>query len=304
MPFAAASSAKASESNSRLPDPDVTNRPYTVSGMNRIVTARRMASETFEVGTRSGHRITVRAGASSAADPGPAPMELMLASLATCSAATIESIIGKMRLQIDDLVVAVDAIRADSVPRVWTDVMLRYHVRGAVPAERVERAAEIAGRTCSASVMLERVTRLEHLAYLVAPVPEGDTRDVRHAVLRAGMPVESVDIPGQESAAWFGVLHGGGVLGTAGLFEEPSPEGTSDWRLRGMATAEPIRGTGLGAMLIAAVLDHARSLGASSVWCSARAPAAGFYLHHGFEATSDEYEVDGIGPHLRMRIDL
>jgi len=270
------------------------------------VTTRRVASETFEVGTRSGHTLTVRAGASSTADPGPAPMELMLASLATCSAATIESIFDKMRLQVDDLVVAVDAVRAERVPRVWTDVTLRYHVRGAVPTERIERAAEIAGRTCSASVMLARATRLEHLAYLVAPVPEADTRDVRHAVLRTGMPAGAgaVDIPGQETAAWFGVLHRGQVLGTAGLFEEPSPDGDSDWRLRGMATAESIRGTGLGAMLMAAVLDHARSVGAASVWCSARVPAAGFYLRHGFVATSDEYEVAEIGPHLRMRIDL
>lgn len=272
--------------------------------MDRIVTARRTAPATFDVGTRSGHSLTVRAGASSADDPGPAPMELMLASLATCSAATIESIVAKMRLEVDELVVAVDAVRAERTPRVWTDVTLRYQVRGAVPAERIERAAEISGRTCSASVMLERVTRLRHLTYLVAPVSEADTREIRHAVLRTGMPAEAVDIGGQETAAWFGVLHGEEVVGTAGLFEEQSPEGDSDWRLRGMATAESIRGTGLGAMLIAAVLDHARSLGASSVWCSARVPAAGFYLHQGFVATSDEYEVPGIGPHLRMRIDL
>ncbi len=272
--------------------------------MNRIVTANRTEPQTFDVTTRSEHSFVVRAGATSAADPGPAPMELLLASLATCAASTVESVAEKMRLAVDDLVVAVEATRAESPPRVWSDVLVRYHFRGEVALDRVERAAALSDRVCPASVMVSRASRLDHAVYLVRTVAESDTVAVRHAVLRAGMPLETVEIPGDRAAVWFGVLHRGEVLGTAGLFEEDSPDGDSRMRLRGMATTEIIRGSGLGGMLMDAVLDHARSQGVDSVWCSARTPAAGFYLHRGFNAVSDEYDVDGIGPHLRMRIDL
>ena len=254
--------------------------------------------------TRSEHTLTVRAGATSSADPGPAPMELMLASLATCAAATIESIIERMRLAVDDLVVAVEASRAERPPRVWTDVLLRYHVRSPAPAERIERAATLAERTCSASVMLQRAAAQSHEVYLVTEVQEPETIEVRHDVLRSGMPREAVRLPGDADARWFGVLHDGRVLGTAGLFDEPSPDGMDPLRLRGMATAERIRGTGLGGMLLDAVLDRAKAEGAESIWASARTQAAGFYLGRGFSRVSEPYEVEGLGPHVRMRIEL
>lgn len=272
--------------------------------MERIVTANLTAPQTFDVRTRSDHSLTVRAGAVSAADPGPAPMELMLASLAGCAAATIESVAGKMRIRLDDLVVGVEATRSEKPPRVWTDVRVRYHLRGEVPLDRAERAANVADRACPASVMIGRAARVDHSVFLVRTVAEPDTVAVRHAVLRAGMPLAAVEIPGDGEATWFGVLHRGEVLGTAGLFEEQSPDGDSPLRLRGMATSAVIRGSGLGGMLMDAVLDRARSLGAGSVWCSARTPAAGFYLRRGWEAVSDEYDVERLGPHLRMRIGL
>jgi predicted GNAT family N-acyltransferase len=109
---------------------------------------------------------------------------------------------------------------------------------------------------------------------------------------------------GDADATWFAVISDGRVEGTAGVFLEDSPDGDSRHRLRAMATSETIRGSGLGRMLIDAVCDHVVSDGGMSVWASARTSAAGFYTKLGFELTSEEYEVEGIGPHIRMRRDL
>lgn len=269
--------------------------------MDRIVTARRCEPSTYEVTTRSGHAVTVTAGAQSAADPGPAPMELLLASLATCAAATIESIVSRMRLRVDDLQVAVDAVRAAAAPRVWTDIELRYHIRSDASIDRLERAVELTKKTCSVSVMLEPAASLTERLFVVAEVSESSTVDIRHRILRAGMPRSSVAMHGDADAVWYGVLHGGLIEGTVGVFDEESPDGDSRHRIRAMATSERIRGSGLGKMLIDAACDRVAADGGASVWASARTSAAGFYTRLGFEIVSAEYDVEGIGPHVRMR---
>jgi uncharacterized OsmC-like protein/predicted GNAT family N-acyltransferase len=269
--------------------------------MERIATARQLGSSSYEVVTRSEHALTVTAGAQSVTDPGPAPMELLIASLATCAAATWESIVARMRLDVAGFEVAVDAERADSTPRVWTDVELRYHVRSNAPIDRLERAVELTKRTCSVSVMLEPATQIAEKLYVVAEVEEPSTVELRHRLLRAGMPRSSVAMHGDADATWFGVVCDGEIEGTAGLFGEDSPDGDSRYRLRAMATSERIRGSGLGRMLIDAVCDRVVAEGGSSIWASARTSAAGFYTKLGFEVTSEEYDVEGIGPHVRMR---
>ena len=269
--------------------------------MDRIVTARASTAGSYDVATRSQHRVTVTAGAHAASDPGPSPMELLLTSLATCAAATWESIVARMRLSVGGLEVAVDATRATAVPRVWTEIELRYHVRSNAPIDRLERAVELTKRTCSVSVMLERATSVHEKLYVVTEVDEPSTVELRHRILRAGMPLSAVAMDGDAGATWFGVICDGDLEGTAGVFDEESPDGDSRHRLRAMVTSEAIRGSGLGRLLIDAVCDHVVADGGSSVWASARTSAAGFYTKLGFEVTSDEYDVEGIGPHVRMR---
>jgi uncharacterized OsmC-like protein/predicted GNAT family N-acyltransferase len=269
--------------------------------MERIITARGLGASSYAVTTRSQHTVTVTAGAQTASDPGPAPTEMLLASLATCAAATWESIVTKMRLPVAGFEVAVNASRATSTPRVWTHIDLRYHVRSDAPIDRLERAVELTKRTCSVSVMLERATSITEKLFVVARVDEPSTVEIRHRLLRAGLPRSAVAMDGDADATWFGVIGEGEIEGTAGVFEEVSPDGDSRHRLRAMTTSDAIRGTGLGRLLIDAVCDHVSSDGGSSVWASARTTAAGFYTKLGFETTSEEYDLAGIGPHVRMR---
>ena len=67
-----------------------------------------------------------------------------------------------------------------------------------------------------------------------------------------------------------------------------------------MATAPEFRGRGAGGAILAALVDHARSQGATRVWCNARTPALSLYARAGFQRESEEFEIPGIGPHFVM----
>jgi predicted GNAT family N-acyltransferase len=76
------------------------------------------------------------------------------------------------------------------------------------------------------------------------------------------------------------------------------------YQLRGMATIEKYRGTGLGKQLVSFAVDHLRRQKVSYVWCNARQKAVKFYQGLGFEIISDEFEVKGIGPHCVMYLKI
>jgi ribosomal protein S18 acetylase RimI-like enzyme len=72
-----------------------------------------------------------------------------------------------------------------------------------------------------------------------------------------------------------------------------------------MATDEAHRDQGLGALVLAALVEHARKEGAERVWCLARMNAIGFYEGAGWEVVSDEpIYVPGVGEHRRMGLSL
>jgi GNAT superfamily N-acetyltransferase len=103
-------------------------------------------------------------------------------------------------------------------------------------------------------------------------------------------------------AAGFGVFDAGGVLVAVGLV---APDGLpGSWRVRGMATAPVARGRGAGTAVLGALLDHAAGAGATRVWCNARVGARSLYSRAGFRATSAEFELPDIGPHVVMELVL
>ena len=72
------------------------------------------------------------------------------------------------------------------------------------------------------------------------------------------------------------------------------------WRLRGMATAEPMRSSGVGTAVLAAVVDHVQSNGGGLLWCNARLPAVPFYERNGFTTRGESWVDPDIGPHVAM----
>jgi GNAT superfamily N-acetyltransferase len=132
--------------------------------------------------------------------------------------------------------------------------------------------------------------------------------DLRHRMLRVGLPREAAQFPGdEESSTWH-----------LGLFCSSQPEekarlvscaswmlnsykDESAWQLRGMCTDEQHQGRGFGGRLLACA--EAAIVGSSNVrlfWCNARVPAVPFYERHGWKVDSEEFDIPTAGPHRRM----
>lgn len=113
----------------------------------------------------SGHGIVL--GSGGRPDGGsiaPSPMELVLIGLGGCTAYDVVHILEKGREPIEDCVVEADAERAETEPKVFTRVRLRYVVTGrSLDRAKVERAVQLsADKYCSASAMIARTAEIIH----------------------------------------------------------------------------------------------------------------------------------------------
>jgi putative redox protein len=94
------------------------------------------------------------------------PMELLVLSLAGCTAMDVISILRKKRQDVTGFEVKVDAARAGEHPKVVTAFAVRYIVRGRnIDPRAVERAIELSQTTyCPAQAMLSKAAPIT-LAY-------------------------------------------------------------------------------------------------------------------------------------------
>jgi GNAT superfamily N-acetyltransferase len=121
----------------------------------------------------------------------------------------------------------------------------------------------------------------------VAVVDEGRTRELRRAVLRPNL-APGAPLPGDELT---GGVHlaalddNDTVVGTCFVYPDPcpwQPERDGAWHLRQMATADGLRGRGIGGAVAEAAIEYVTAQGAQLLWCNAREPAVPFYRRHGF----------------------
>jgi hypothetical protein len=94
-----------------------------------------------------------------------------------------------------------------------------------------------------------------------------------------------------------------GLIGIVSVMPEAVPWLDGDaggWRLRGMATAPEVRGWGIGADLVDAVVGHVGGRGGTVLWCTARLPAVLFYERQGFQVIGATWEEPVIGTHIHM----
>jgi putative redox protein len=114
---------------------------------------------------KGSRNITVPIGTSSASggdDDGVSPMELVLISLAGCSAMDVISILEKKRQEVTSFEVEVHGDRADQHPRVYTDIQIEYKVVGKnIDPQAVARAVELSiTKYCSVYAMVEKTARI------------------------------------------------------------------------------------------------------------------------------------------------
>ncbi len=98
------------------------------------------------------------------------PLELMLVSLAGCTAMDVISILSKKRQEVTGFDVRVDAERAETHPRVFTAITVTYTVRGRnIDPAAVARAIELSEtRYCPAQAMLGASVPIRHTVEIEA----------------------------------------------------------------------------------------------------------------------------------------
>ncbi|MBI2969657.1 MAG: OsmC family protein [Gammaproteobacteria bacterium] len=115
--------------------------------------------------TPSGHQIIVDGPPEGGGrDLGPRPMETLLLGMGACAGYDVISILGKARQAVDDCRVDIRAERAETDPKVFTEIHVHFTLIGRdLDAKRVERAIQLsAEKYCSASIMLGKTARITH----------------------------------------------------------------------------------------------------------------------------------------------
>ncbi len=128
------------------------------------VSVQRIDGNSLSTTTGSGHTLVLdsmpKDGAVSA---GPAPMEMLLVSLAGCTAVDVVHILNRQRQPMTGLKVNVKGERASDYPMVYTHITIEYVVQGDVDEEKLERAIALSEeKYCSASAMLGKTATIEH----------------------------------------------------------------------------------------------------------------------------------------------
>lgn len=97
-------------------------------------------------------------------DLGVRPMEMLLLGMGGCTEVDVMMILNKSRQEVTSCEVELTATRADSVPKVFTQIHAHFIIKGKNLSEKhVKRAIELsADKYCSASIMLGKAAEITH----------------------------------------------------------------------------------------------------------------------------------------------
>lgn len=134
-----------------------------------------------------------------------------------------------------------------------------------------------------------------------------DTLALRSSGLRQGAEPQLARFEGDEEESSFHLGYFmGDMLICVASFHKKYREGFSGsgFQLRGMVTMPEFQGKGIGNQLLNFAIIYLRGLKINYLWCNARKIACRFYLGIGFEFISEEFEIEGIGPHRVMYLKI
>ena len=93
---------------------------------------------------------------------GASPKKLMLASLAGCTGIDVASILEKMRVEIDELAITVEAEATEEVPSVYKAMHIIYTFKGeGLDEKKLSKAVQLShDKYCGVSMMYERFLKI------------------------------------------------------------------------------------------------------------------------------------------------
>lgn len=95
---------------------------------------------------------------------GPKPKPLMMVALAGCTGMDVASILKKMHVEIDELVVEVEGDVSEEHPKRFTGMKVIYKVKGRdIPRDKVEKAVNLSRNNyCGVSANYSKAFPLDH----------------------------------------------------------------------------------------------------------------------------------------------
>ena len=130
--------------------------------MDTSVKLSHLENMAFE-GDIDGHKITIDADSKVGGENrGPKPKPLMLLSLAGCTAMDVISILRKMRVELDDFDVEVQADSTNEHPKHYHKMHVIYHFTGKdLPREKFEKAVNLSEeRYCGVSAVYKKAVEI------------------------------------------------------------------------------------------------------------------------------------------------
>jgi len=133
-----------------------------------------------------------------------------------------------------------------------------------------------------------------------------ETLPLRSKILRDNQPLESCHFPfdSHRDSIHLGALYNEKIVGIISLFSIDEMDNISTYkkRIRGLAIDHDFQNRGLGSLLLSNALERINKIENSYFWCNARIKACSFYENHGFRRSSEEFLIEGIGPHVQMAL--
>lgn len=123
-----------------------------------------VSDKTFTGQTESGHSVVLGTGVGDAPKPGPSAMELVLMGAGGCAAWDIVEFLSADGQDVDDVIIELDADRADTPPKVFTRIHLTFVIKGRdvsepLVSDAIERSLT---KYCSGMAMMGATAKVTH----------------------------------------------------------------------------------------------------------------------------------------------
>ena len=125
----------------------------------------------FIASSKAGHEIVMDGPADLGGEnKGMRPMEVLLSGVGGCTSFDVVTILKKSRQDVTACQAVISSKRAETIPKVFTDIHIHFKVTGKdLDEKKVARAIELsATKYCSASIMLSKSVNITHGFEIIA----------------------------------------------------------------------------------------------------------------------------------------
>lgn len=132
--------------------------------MTHHITTTWLGNMKFESTNPSGHNLFIDAGPENGGNSeGYRPKALMLSALAGCSGLDVASLIKKMKLEVDDFKIEIDANLTEEDPKYYDKVALHFHFSGSdLNEKKLQRAVDLSvEKYCGVMEMFRQFSELK-----------------------------------------------------------------------------------------------------------------------------------------------